>query len=420
MADVSCLIPDAGSVDAAVLVDRLRTAAEPLQPFDPAVLAFTADLSRRLRRDPAVRTLPAIGALAWWIRPAGIETLRRHWDHLCAVPEIVRVPRGLAFHIPPTNVDTMFVYSWLLSALAGNANVIRLSPTAAEIPGPLLGNLAAAIADHPAVAATTAIVSYGHDPEITAALSQADIRVIWGGDATIATIRAVPTAPHTTELAFPDRHSFAVLDADTVRSDPETTLDDLAAAFVNDAYWFDQLGCASPRLIIWRGDPRTTDAAAERFTTALRRRLTQRNQPVATSTVIAKLVHAAANAADGTITSIDWTTNDATLATLPDLSNLTRDHPGGGYFLQTRIDTLDDLTPHIRRRDQTMTHHGLTHHEITHFARTTGARGIDRIVPIGQALTFHHLWDGHDLLQALSRGVQLQLHRSVTTRWVDQ
>ena len=40
-------------------------------------------------------------------------------------------PRGLVFHVPPANVDTIFVYSWALSALAGNPNVVRISSRSA-------------------------------------------------------------------------------------------------------------------------------------------------------------------------------------------------------------------------------------------------------------------------------------------------
>ncbi len=40
-------------------------------------------------------------------------------------------PRGNVFHVPPANVDTIFVYSWALSALAGNHNVVRISERSA-------------------------------------------------------------------------------------------------------------------------------------------------------------------------------------------------------------------------------------------------------------------------------------------------
>ena len=40
-------------------------------------------------------------------------------------------PRGNVFHLPPANVDTIFVYSWAISALAGNHNVVRISSRSA-------------------------------------------------------------------------------------------------------------------------------------------------------------------------------------------------------------------------------------------------------------------------------------------------
>jgi hypothetical protein len=34
-------------------------------------------------------------------------------------------------------------------------------------------------------------------------------------------------------------------------------------------------------------------------------------------------------------------------------------------------------------------------------------RGVDRIVPLGQALTFDYRWDGYNLLQELTRHVYI-------------
>ena len=47
---------------------------------------------------------------------------------------------------------------------------------------------------------------------MTARLSAScDVRVIWGGDGTVRTIRATPLPPHATELTFPDRSSIAAI-----------------------------------------------------------------------------------------------------------------------------------------------------------------------------------------------------------------
>ena len=82
-------------------------------------------------------------------------------------------PRGIVFHLPPANVDTIFVYSWALSALAGNSNVVRISARSAGAADAILEALNEALADaDPVIAATQRMVTYGRDDAITAALSR--------------------------------------------------------------------------------------------------------------------------------------------------------------------------------------------------------------------------------------------------------
>ena len=405
MSDVVRVAPTAGTIDVTRIIPDLATAQRSLQPFDPAVLAFSEDLSRRLRKHPRVRSAPALAALAHWIRPAGIAALRRHWDGLCSVPSIVRAPRGVVFHLPPTNVDTLFVYSWLLSALVGNANVIRLSPSTLDDGGSLLETVTATITDHPTVAATTSIVSYGHDATVTGELSQSDMRVIWGGDDAVRSIRSVSLEPHATELVFPDRFSFVAFGAAAMKEVSASVVDAVVDQFVNDAYWFDQLGCSSPRLIVWVGNEDAGAIAARRFRDALVGHLGREHRSLPTSAAISKIVFAAVRSAEGSITAVDWRNNEATFVTLESLAALDRHGPGGGLFQQVRVDRLADVIDHVRRGDQTMTHWGLAEDQLATFASELGARGVERVVPVGRALEFSNHWDGHDLLHSFSRGI---------------
>jgi hypothetical protein len=52
-----------------------------------------------------------------------------------------------------------------------------------------------------------------------------------------------------------------------------------------------------------------------------------------------------------------------------------------------------------------MTVSGFAGDELARFVRAVNGRGIDRIVPFGEALTFGRFWDGYDLLQELTRRV---------------
>jgi len=180
----------------------------------------------------------------------------------------------------------------------------------------------------------------------------------------------------------------------------------LARSFFIDAFWFDQMGCASPRLVVWCGSPETASEASTRWRRAMGSEIDSRQpDPTSPSAVIAKMTHAADTASTGTVTTIDWARNDMTVATLTDLSELRRDSPGAGLFYEVTLPQLSDLVPHVERRDQTLTHFGFSVNELGSFASLLGARGIDRIVPIGSALDFDRLWDGHDLLTAFSRNV---------------
>ena len=61
----------------------------------------------------------------------------------------------------------------------------------------------------------------------------------------------------------------------------------------------------------------------------------------------------------------------------------------------------------MARKDQTITAHGFTDEELTAFARSLHGRGVDRIVPFGEALSFGSLWDGYDLLAELTRTIDV-------------
>lgn len=405
LVDVLRLGPAPGIVDAIELVDGLRTAARPSRPFDPETAAAFAEISRVLRRHPAAKAFPQVAALAYWIRPAEISRLESAFLAM-QDSSVLLVPRGVVFHIPPANVDTLFVYSWVLSALVGNANVIRLSADQPKVTSLVLDCIFGVLKQTEALGRTTAFVRYGHEYEITESLSTADVRVIWGGDETVQRVRAVPRPPRSIELAFADRYSFCVLDAPAVRALSRDPLISLAGAFFNDTYWFDQMGCSSPRLVAWRGSAADTAAAADRFYAAVSEQISGHRVETATGASMAKLVHVGSATVDGVVARADWRSPTMTVAHLADVA-FVRDAPGGGLFYNVRIEALGDLVHVIDGRDQTMTHHGIDRADLLAFAQALNGRGVDRMVPVGSALTFGRFWDGFDLLRSFTRTVAI-------------
>ena len=257
-----------------------------------------------------------------------------------------------------------------------------------------------------ALAGELAVVSYGHEPEPTAALSlEADVRLLWGGDATVGRIRAVPLGPGGHDLTFGDRFSFAVLRPAAVLEATPDELTALAERLFNDAYWFDQMGCASPRLLVWVGAAEAAATAREALFAALERVIAAKAYTLAPGAAIAKLTFTYGALIDRAVTGVHEAGNELSVLTLEDLTGFDRTHPGAGLFFEARVGALADLVPFVARKDQTVTAHGFSTDELTAFARSLHGRGVDRIVPFGEALSFGSVWDGYDLLAELTRTI---------------
>jgi Acyl-CoA reductase (LuxC) len=409
--NVSRLAPrgaDAPMVE--VLAGLARPADGAGGPFSDVRRAFCDDVSRAILGRPGVRAQPELVALAFFLRRAAVARLAEDFAALERATRL-RAPLGLAFHVAPTNVDTVFAYSLLLAMLAGNRNVVRLSRNA----GPealLLVDLIADVLERPEygpLRAETAIVSYGHEVEPTAAASlAADVRVIWGGDETVATIRAVPLAPGAREITFPDRFSFAAIDARAYARATDDERRGAARGLFVDAYPFDQRGCSSPRMVVFVGPPDAARATADALFADVAAEIAERRYELDTSAVLAKETFAFGAVVDRPVEALDRHGNELTVLRLAGLGGFDRTHPGAGLFFAAGVEDLGALTDFVTKKDQTLAAWGFDAPDLERFAGALGGRGLDRIVPFGEALAFSRWWDGHDMLADLTRTIDVR------------
>lgn len=377
----------------------IRQLGPPPPPFAAETEAFGARLSARLFADPAARAFPDLAGLAFWLRPAATATLRRH----VAALGKQRRPRGLVLHIAPSNVETLFVYSWWLSAITGNQAIVRLSESGGKRTTLLLRLIDELLAE-PAFAGlrqATAMVRYPRDDATGRALSlAADLRVVWGGDTTVAAFRAMPSKPGAGDLLFPDRRSLAVMAAAATLALAEAGREDLAERFFTDAFWFDQKACSSPLLLAWVGEVPVAERAAADFWPRLARRADRQGYAVAPAIQMAKLTEAARLVLDGAATSV--VRHGAAVMVVRGAPAPPRPETcGGGLFQETVLASLDELVPLVDPRVQTVTHFGLSDDAVDALARRLS--GNHRLISVGRALEFSHLWDGQDLLAAMTR-----------------
>lgn len=410
MISVKQFLPQETSRDLSSLQQELLAQKPTLLPFAPEVKKFLGDFSARLLGDAAARQYPALQTLGFWLRPTSLTQIEADYRHLSNTQRVL-VPRGTVLHFPPANIDTMFVYGLALALLAGNRSVIRLSNRVGKT-GQLLTNLLRQeLAEHPVLSGTIYIVSYDHDTAITAALSQiADARMIWGGDTAVAAIRAIPAASHCHDLCFTDKFSWMAIDASYYLECKVDRRNHIAAALANDIFWFEQQACSSPRAIVWVGDQLLATEIADDFYQRLVTAATEKNLLPDTSSRIAQLNADYLAQIDLPVTR---RRNYGTRLTVlhcdsfDGLRDFKRMNYGHGLLLEHNASDLAALAAITEPRDQTLVYVGFSPAKLQDFANQTLGRGFNRLVPAGQALAFHHRWDGYDIIQQLTQQLQI-------------
>ena len=100
-------------------------ASKILKPFDDIAVEFISELSKKILKDNNLKNFPELVSMAFWMRKSHILSIKN--EFFDKKKDRVWLARGTAFHIAPSNVDTIFIYSWFLSLLVGNKNIIRIS-----------------------------------------------------------------------------------------------------------------------------------------------------------------------------------------------------------------------------------------------------------------------------------------------------
>ena len=373
----------------------------PIRVYDDTACEFIAELSAEILKSPLSRKYPDLSALAFWGRKANLKKLKETFGDTEG-----RIGRGLCFHIAPSNIPVNFAFTYMFGLLAGNANIVRLpSKTFPQI-DVLCSLIKRLLTKFPEIEKRTALVRYMRSDEITAEFCKhADARMIWGGDKTIENIKSLPTSPRCVDITFADRYSIAIIDGEAVLNADEVQMKRLAENFYNDTWLMDQNACSSPQIILWKNGP---DEAQDKFWNAV------------LEIVKAKYVLQDAVAVDKyTLLCTEAVVNDnvesfirnGNLLYREELKALTPDivnHRGkGGYFFEYTLTDLQELYDVITEKFQTITHFGIDPVKLREELIATGARGIDRIVPIGKAMDIDVVWDGHDLVRELSRIVNV-------------
>lgn len=372
-----------------------------MAPFDESIIEFLNEVSRELMKDKSARAYSDLVTFGFWVRKASVLALKKRFEDK---ENGYHLGKGVVFHIAPSNVPVNFAYSLVSGLLTGNANVVRVPSKDFPQVGILINAFNKALELHDDVKPYVVCVRYERDKEINDLFSSiADMRVIWGGDRTIAELRKSPLPPRSGEITFADRYSLALIDSDSYMA-----IDNKAQAaddFYNDTFFSDQNACTSPRIVIWTGS-RINEA--KKIFWEEEHQLVEKKYTFQPIQGVNKLTKSFLIAASGSGVKVEPHLDNLIIrVSVPEITDsLMNYQDNSGYFYE--YDCEDILS--IRKlcddkRCQTIAYIGDS--KVFLPLIQAGVKGIDRIVPMGRTMDFDLIWDGYNLPTLLSRTISI-------------
>ncbi|MCU4674749.1 hypothetical protein N7931_03790 [Catenovulum sp. 2E275] len=367
-------------------------------PWHADLLKAVSGFSDFILKQAELRQYPEIIALAFWFRASHLTKLAESGKH--QITDTQPTNANKVFHIAPANVDTVFLYSVLLSVLTGNQNIVRVSERSGDVTWVLVELLKHYLAMPVAkpIKDKIAITQYSSLQEtVTEQFSVwADLRVVWGGDNAIEAVSKI--APGTRQICFPDRFSIAVIqltDKDDIQA--------VAQAFLTDILPFNQQACSSPKAIYWLNTP---DNIQHAFWQTIKEQLKNKEHQLGLSNKVEQHILLQKLAAAQAIELNDNSGNKiASFAKIQSIGQLGRakvktltaqmlaQHTGNGLVFEMDIQADNELP--FAEKLQTISLFGNVGAKLN---KESGM--FKRIAPLGKALEFNPVWDGIDLIKS--------------------
>ncbi|HVH47778.1 MAG TPA: acyl-CoA reductase [Labilithrix sp.] len=247
-----------------------NTAARPTADLSALFDAFATKLAT-----PAFADVEGIAFLATWLRRKSLESTVRAslggreaaLDGFVAdgSRKLRAAPRGIVAQWIAGNIPTLAVFSFVLSALVKNVNLVRVPKESLAVVRRMLAAFeetsitdasGQALSGRDILEGASFFYFPGEDRSLHAALSlRADARVVWGGQETLATVLALPRHEHCEDIVFGPKFSLGLIDTggrERVVGQSDEGLA-IARSLVRDVLLFDQAACSSPHILYVEG-----------------------------------------------------------------------------------------------------------------------------------------------------------------------
>lgn len=390
------------------LAGNLKNLGKVDEIFNFLTIDFLDTLSKKILKDKSAKKYSDLISLAFWIRKKNIILIKKKYDE-----KYLRVGLGTVFHITPANVALNFAYSFVMSVLSGNSNIIRVSSVEfaqKKIFFRIL-NKVLNIKKFKSIKDTNKFISYEHSSsdDITKYFSSiCDCRIIWGSDKTVNLIKKYDTKATCKEIIFSDKYSISIVNFNYLKKLKKKKIKELSQRFYLDSLLFDQKACTSPHLILWYGkqDKNSYECFWSNLNSSIKNgKIFETNEKNMIDRY-SKFCEFAVKRKEINTAFKDNYVFRTKLKSIPkDIYNF---RVGYGYYFEYFLRDFDKIKRFISPKIQTLTYAGFNPSQIKKMITNLKINGIDRAVPFGRALEYSEVWDGYDLPRVFSKIVDIK------------
>ncbi len=320
------------------------------------------------------------------------------------------LPRGLVLNIPSSNISMMPFYTWIPSFLSGNSNFIRLSR---KLDIELVKKIISFIDDAIGTIESSRQVFYSGyiDDELTKILSQnCDVRMLWGNDSTLRDIKRNYPTSAVLELNYKNRNSAALIDSKDYLAMQIESRRIFLKNYLNDSLSFSFAACSSPQYTFWVGSKEDNLDAQLLFLKDLKCHFQKPDIDKAIITTNNFYSLQSSLLKNSLKLKNDFLICGRGLITIEanKLSSFSSQYIDSNTFFIS-LDSLDQLIEFFPDNIQTLTYtKNINKDFIRNLPRLLNYKCPDRIVKLGQALSFNIVWDGINFFNALTRNISIQ------------
>ena len=381
-----------------IIIGNFNLKDGPNDVFDKDTILFLNDLSKEVLNSSICKKFPDLVSFGFWCRRSNIRKIFNNYSFFKN-----RMGRGTVLHITPSNVPTNFAYSMVFGLLSGNNNIIRL-PSKNFLQVEVLCSILKKLSKkriYKIIFKRLLLIKYDNSDLISSELSEiVEARIIWGGDNTVNKFKTFKTKPRCIDLAFANRYSISLIDSNKLIKLKSKNLSALAKKFYNDTYTMDQFGCSSPNSVFWLGKNKI---AKKKFWYELNKIVNDKYDLdlSGANKKISNLMNYTLGKNKGLKVNISNFSLIKLKSKKFNFGNF--ENVSFGTFVEIDLKNINHLQNYTSEKLQTITYYGTNFKSIKKFIIKNKIKGIDRIVPIGNAFDLTPEWDGIDIISTLSR-----------------